>query len=195
MASLARFAPLAAAMLFLCGCSMSRTTTTTRTAVEQALLTRSAEESLGTQSLAGFEGRSFHIEDIGFDHPQAAQLAREFEERLLAAGGRRAADAASADLVVVPLVDYAAIDDDEVLIGLPALTLPIPGATAVAFPELALYKRSNQQGRASLGLLARDARTGELAVHAAPQWGVKFYTRYKFLFFFTFRTTNLGGPF
>lgn len=192
----ARTAMLVACIGLLAGCSYTRSTTTDRTAIEQALMSRTIIPSVHAVQPDAHAERTFHInaeELVSVDKPLIINGLRE----QLLESGLKAASADSADLIFYPRANFTGIDDSDFLIGLPsfAIVLPVSGGQAVKTPELALIKRSAQQGRSEVAVYAVDRETGQLAFNTVPSWQEKGYTRWTVLIFFNFRTTNLGKPF
>jgi hypothetical protein len=114
-------------------------------------------------------------------------------QELLEHGYKVAADPAAADLVVHARADYAGLDESAFLIGLPAIPIVTPGGT-LNTPELAIFKRDSQRARNQLSLYAVD-KDGNLVFADKAKGKQTFYTTWKLLIFFGFRTTNLERPF
>jgi hypothetical protein len=65
------------------------------------------------------------------------------------------------------------------LLGIPALTLPIPLSGAITTPQVAFYGVDKQQGIAAFYATATDAKSGRWVASAGPAFGqahVKHYT-------------------
>lgn len=191
-----------AAVLF-CGCAVNRVTTTERTAVEEALVRQSARKAISTFDFSILAGRSFYLDREIFEvqvneNPALVGDKRYFRavflNELLNSGLRMKSSAEEADVLVHGRIDFAAVDDGHSFIGLPSVSLPIPGIT-VATPELPLFSKSTQYGRVRFSAFAIDAKTGELLHQQRSKPTQKFYARWTLLFMFGWRTSNLGTPF
>lgn len=151
---------LCASMLVLTtGCSSTRTTTTPRTAIEVALLTRT-----GTEAISGFqlknaegasvvEGKTYKIDDARFEAVEKNFLLSKFNDKVLEAGGIKAVGDDKGTITLEPRVDFANIDDGKWFIGIPAIPLPIPtSAQVITTPEIAILSREHQKGRSQFSV-------------------------------------------
>jgi hypothetical protein len=176
------------------GCYTSRSTTTARTAVEQALLSQSAESTLaGLEIPAALQGKSYFLVEDQFEATDGKWVVAQVHQKLLAAG-LKAGGKKTADVFVYPSVANAAIDDSRWFLGLPALPIPIPNVGAVTLPELALFKYDTQRGRNRMNVYGHHG-SGELAFQTATGSTEKYFTRWTILLFIAFRTTDLAAPF
>ncbi len=182
-----------------------RVSTTERTAVEQALLSQSAERTIDDfpQELEG-NGRSFYLITDEFDRPDEAFILSELRHYLLSNGFHEVRCFSekenldecikSADIIVEPRAATAAIDDSELLIGIPEWELNL-GLVGTSTPEFALYKKTTQRGRNRMAIHGTDRETGELIFDIPFAHSETYYIRQKLFFIFAWRMTNLEGPF
>lgn len=196
MKHLYRLTTLALLCVFFAGCAMTRTTTTDRTAVEVALLTQTASESVKTLEIPPLSARSYALVDEAFDAPEKDFILSEFHELLLRANGHRIEEGADeADLLIEPRVNFAHIDDDKFLLGIPSIPIPIPGAGALVTPEIAIFGLETQKGRSRFSLFGQERESGALVFADTAEAREHRFRRYTFLIFFKFRTTTLPRPF
>ncbi|CAN5297123.1 hypothetical protein BH09SUM1_BH09SUM1_09280 [soil metagenome] len=189
-----RLAPLLAAF-FLGACATGRSTTTDRTAVEEALLSESAERALVKMSGDRlFYNRCF-IEDSELKAPDKEYVLSALRLRMAKLGMHPVAKQEDADIIIYPRAGMAGIDDSGTLIGIPAIPLVVPGGGSVTTPELALFKRAKQIGRTKLGLYGIDAKSRFIAFDFDRQSGQAYYTRWTLLFIITFASTDLIDPY
>ena len=181
--------------LTLCGCAVTRVTTTETTAVEEALLSGAIEESIAQLEFDPQATNSFFIDSELYHEERAPFINNLLRRRLLQEGLHAADEAEEADLLIYPVVAYSAIDDSESLIGIPSIPIVIPGAGTLGTPELALWKTVTQLGRNRMMVYAKDRETGELEFASGMVGSQRFYKRWTILLFFGFRTTDLGKPF
>lgn len=186
---------LALAGALMTGCVTSRHTTTARTAVEQALLTQSAEAVLGNLDFTELEGQSYFIKAEEVEAYEKAYLLTSLNERLLSAGMVAADAEEEADILIHPRVANAAIDDASSFLGVPELPIAIPGVGAISIPELVLYSHQKQRGRTRMGVYGEFAENDRLAFSTEMVARQRYYTRWTLLFLITFRTTDLEGTF
>ncbi len=188
-------------LLFLAvtgGCTTARVTTTPRTAIEQALLSKSAEGTLDQMDFSSLAGHRFFIQEDKFDAVDSKYVLLSLRERLLKASMEAAPSADKADIIVYPRVAAAGIDDYEFLFGIPSIGIPVPGnamSGSLKTPELALFKINRQWGRNRMAVHSEKATSGTLVLDTPVFGNETYYTRYTILIFFGFRLTNLGKPF
>jgi hypothetical protein len=176
------------------GCYTSRSTTTARTAVEQALLSQSAESTVADfQIPAELRGKSYFLVEDQFEAADGKYVIAQVHQKLLAAG-LKAGGKKTADVFVYPSVANAGIDDSKIFLGMPELPIPVPNVGTLSIPELALFKWDAQRGRNRMNAYGHHA-SGELAFQTATVSTQKYYTRWTLLFFIAFRTTDLAAPF
>lgn len=181
--------------IFLSSCVLSRTTTTLRTAIEQALLAEAAEKTIGDfmGDLSSYENAYIETSEV-----QAADdqyLFSRLRLRLGQLGLNNVTTREAADLIVYPRVATAGIDEYSFLLGIPSLPITIPAAGTIETPELALFKRQSQTARNRMAVYGLDAETGALAFDMGPQAGSSYFTRYTILFLISFRKTDLPSPY
>ncbi|NQU45335.1 hypothetical protein HQ520_18800 [bacterium] len=183
------------AVLGLCGCLSKRTTTTERTAVEQALLSQAAEQTLAGFNFEALAGKSFYLVEDDVDGYDTEYILTSLKHRLLQFDLVEAAQEPDADVLLYPRLANAAIDDSDASLGIPELPLIIPGAGGLTIPELSLYKKETQRGRNRMGVYGVDRETGTLVFETPLVSKETYYKRWVLLFIFSFRTTNLEKPF
>jgi hypothetical protein len=179
----------------LTGCATSRKTTTERTAVEQALLSQSGEATIAQLVIDGLEGTRFVVEAERFEAVDEEHLLAVLERRLIELGMIPASDVASAEIIVRPSVANAGIDDSGWFIGIPEIPFGFPGVGRVSLPEVVLLAREAQSGRNRMQVHALDAETHAPRFVSEYLASERHYNRWKFLFIFSFRRTNLEGTF
>lgn len=178
------------------GCAMTRDTTTERTAIEVALLTKTADNAVNQLEIPRLDGQTYSITTDKYTAPEEDYIFTGIEKRLLLQGAARPVNEdEEPELDIQPRIDYAHIDDSKFLIGIPNIPVPIPGAGNFETPEIVLFGRNTQRGRSSVQVYAVENATGEIAFSADSKFDNRHYSRWRLLLFFGFRTTNLGKPF
>lgn len=178
------------------GCGTFRKTSTTRTALEQALLSQSVESALNSMQVERMEGKSFSIDPQWVQAVDEEYIFTAVNQRLLESGMKASEDSAKSDVVVYPSVAYSGTDDSSFLLGIPAIAIPLPFSSApLTTPELALFKLDRQYGRTSLGLYGVERSSGELAFSVPMKAGEAYYKLWTILFLINFDTTNLPEPY
>lgn len=190
------FTAMLAALILSTGCKATRMTTTDRTAVEQALLSKSVEATILSNEIPAGHGTSFQIHKEEYTAADKNLVASRLRAALLKSGY---ADAATmegkSDLTIFPNVDFSAIDDSAFFVGVPSIPIPVPPLGAIQTPELALVKKDDQWGRSRIGVTAIETETGELAFSTIARPAEEKYVRWTLLLVFGFRQTSLDEPF
>jgi hypothetical protein len=173
------------------GCATIRITDPPRTADEEFLLTEAATRSVAKLSLDALRGRSVYVVseyafsttrpfDESFLTNQVrsptfenAFMIGQLRSRLLEVGARLAPSRDQSDVVLEVRTGALAVNRIDFLLGVPALALA--GATsstlnnlAVATPDLAIYKNTQQDGFASIAVVGYWRNTGEVLVNSGP---------------------------
>lgn len=178
----------------MAGCVTQRSSTTARTAVEQALLSQAAETSISEITLADVDGKRFHVKEDFFEATDGKYMLAVLNKRLARLGGMPADSEEEAELLIYPAVAHAAVDDTGILLGIPEIPLLIPGMGSVTIPELALFKYSSQKGHNRMFLNVEHADDSNPPSSTETVSAGRFYNRWTILFLISFRTTNLNPP-
>jgi hypothetical protein len=196
MTFVSRFARLAACALLVASvasCASTRTSTTPRTAIEMALISQSAENTLEKFETDALTGKSFAMDDTHFEATDKAFAQSALRLQMLK-NGMNETKAEEAEVSVRPRVAIAAIDDFNFFIGIPSIPLILPGVGAAPTPELAFFKRAKQIGRNRMGAYAVN-KDGSLAHDFGVQATEVYYTHWTILALINFRRTNLEEPY
>src|SRR5919106_647614 len=134
-----RSLPLAMAALALLalvgsGCTTVRITGTTRSSVEQRLITRALERAAARLDTRPLQGRVVRLELYALTGDQS--FAREFFRARLEARGIHVARGADGDVTLQVFAAAVAVDTAETLLGLPEMQAPV---VSVPIPEIAIF--------------------------------------------------------
>ncbi len=176
------------------GCVTQRSTTTERTAVEQALLSQAAEASIPQIAFSDVDGKQYFVKQDLFEATDGKYLLAVLNKHLVELGGMPADSEEEAEVLIYPAVAHAAVDDTSFLIGFPEIPLVIPGIGSVTVPELALFGYALQKGHNRMFLNVEHADDARPPSSTETVSGHKFYTRWRILFLISFRTTDLDPP-
>jgi hypothetical protein len=179
--------------LTMSGCGPSRVTTTEKTAIERALMWQSLDPAIAQLDPGEGNDKTFNLQTDEVDTEYQKVIVSRSRQELLEHGYKVAGDPAAADVVVHARADYAGLDESGLLIGIPAIPIVTPGGT-LSTPELALFKRENQRARNQVSFYGVD-KDGNFIFADKAQGKQTYYTSWKLLIFFGFRTTNLEKPF
>lgn len=178
-------------LLLLAGCSTARETTTARTATEE-LLVSSAAERAAKALVPGLPTRgSVFIDTTNFEALDGKYAISAVQDALLRHGCSLAPKRDGADIVVLLSSGTLAINESESLVGIPALTLPIPLTGAVTTPKVAFFDAERKQGVAKFLATAIDARTGKLILSSGPRIGLSRDTHYTLFLLASWRRQDI----
>lgn len=183
-------------LLVLAGCSTARETEPARTATEQLMISTAVDRALDRLNVKIPEGTKIWVDAGNFEGYDSKYAVGAVRDRLLHLGARLVADRGQADAVVEIRAGALSTNSDDMLIGIPAVELPIPMAGAAKTPELALLKKNHDEGVVKLGITAYDAKSGALAPFtlSEPIYGFSNRTRWVVLSLFGWTHTDLMKP-
>jgi hypothetical protein len=181
------FGALAAVSILLvavAGCTTSaRQTVPQRTATEQLLLSGAADNAIEQLDLGLSPGTRVFVEPAFLETYDRPYVLGTLRDKLLRSGLRLVPERARAEVVVEPRSGALSIEEESVLVGLPAWDIPVPfAAAAFRTPELALFKRERREGVAKLAVTAYAVEGGSLAGSSGPSVGIAHTTRRVVLF-------------
>src|SRR5580692_9374779 len=143
-------------MLLLAGCTTVRLTEPSQTATEQLLVSTAVDHAIGNLKPVIAPGSKVFVDSTYFDTDSSIVLPKytigAVRDLVLRAGGDLVDDRKQADLIVEMRNGAQSIDHKSFLIGIPSIPVPIPLTGTVQTPELALFKRDNQQGISKVAL-------------------------------------------
>ena len=152
----------APAVALLCvlftGCASTSSSNTSRTGMEQLLISDAIDRSLEKVDFTPMTGRSVFIETAHLDCVDKGYVVSSVRHRALAAGARLADGKDKADAIVEVRSGGVGTDRVESYIGTPAIS--VPGLTAIEIPEVKLWNKRKQTGTAKIGIVAYDAKSG-----------------------------------
>lgn len=188
-AVLAALATLAA--LVLGGCASERDTEPAHTANEQLLISTAADHAADQLKLQIPPGTKVFVDTTDFEGFDSKYAIGTLRDRLAKEGAKLVADRGAAETVVELRSGALSVNQSGLLVGLPAVPIPIPLAGTVTTPEIALFKRSNEQGVAEFAATALDAKEGALRDSAGPAYGFSHRTQFVLLLFFSWTRSDL----
>ena len=134
---------LAIVSLCLAGCSSRLVTHTSRSAIEQMLLTRAVDKALAKFSLAKLNGAKVFMDGTNLAAVDAPYIKTAARARLSELGATLVAEAGDADLIVEIACGALGTEFKTGTVGLPPL--PVPNSP-IPLPEISLYKSSERTG-------------------------------------------------
>ncbi len=193
-ASIPRFALLLAALL-LAGCTSSRTSVPVRTAAEQLLISRAADQAATQLSLGIPKKTRIFVDRQFFQSYDDGYALNAIRTQFLRQGLALVDDRSKAQVIVTVSSGALSTDENSLLIGIPQLTLPfLPLGNPVTVPEIALFKSAQNKGVAKFVATGYDAQTGKLVSATDPQYGFSHQTNHTVLLFFSWQTGDVLAP-
>jgi hypothetical protein len=190
---------LAAAALLSAGCTTDRVTEPYQTASEQLLVSAAVDHAIDNLKPPIPHGSKVYVDPQYFDiDPSGNNIILSHytigavRDLILRAGGNLVEDRKGADLIVELRNGGQSINHKTLLVGLPAIPVPIPLTGTVQTPELALFKRDNQRGISKIALTSYSAKSGALARSTGPIYGDSHETHWTILLLFSWDSRNIA---
>ena len=180
-----------ACVLAVGGCTTIRETDATPTASQELLVTTAADRAVDRLDLQIPSGTRVFLDTADFEGTNGKYVAGAVKDRLLRQGCLLMSDKAQADTIVEIRAGALSSNEDETLIGMPPIGLPVPIAGAVSLPEIALYKSERRQGLAKIAATAYDAKTGGLVQSTGAQYGTSRKDNWVVLLIFDWSKNDL----
>ncbi len=161
-------------VMIISGCATVRVTDPTRTATEQFLLSKAAQDAIDGLSFDSMQGRTVFLDADNFSPSEKDFVLSEFRAKLLFSGVSVTFDQGKAEIIVEVRSGGVGIDRYESLLGIPSFAPPISsitGGVSIVTPELALTKKIKQVGFASISYVAYWADSGEIVASSGPSIG------------------------
>jgi hypothetical protein len=171
--------PLAAlsAVLILAGCTDVHRTEPDRTANEQLLISKAADEAADQLDFTAVAGQRVYVDSSNFESLDKGYAISRIRTAILAHGGKLANERRGADLIAEISSGALSINRKSFLVGLPALELPVPTTESVALPEFAIFKQADRTGLAKFAATLYEADTGQLVANPDPAYGLSWLDR------------------
>jgi hypothetical protein len=153
-----RFLTVIVVLLAGAGCTHSPRSNTSRTGVEQLLISNAIDQSLDKVSFEPFAGHAVFLEEKYVDAVDKAYLVGSVRHRMLAAGTLLVDKPDDAEIIVELRSGGVGTDTAESFVGIPEITVP----GMLTLPEIRVIERTSQSGTAKIGLVAYDAKTRQV---------------------------------
>jgi hypothetical protein len=177
--------------LIAAGCSSEEETTPPRAATEQLLLSSAGDQAMSKVNLNFLSGHKVYLDLTYFDSYDSKYAEGAIRDALSRAGALLATNPGSADIIMEARAGAYSIDTNSFYIGIPAITLPIPGTAETPItPRIAFYSRDSQDSYAKIALLAYSNKTRALIFASGPLDGMSYNT-YRSLIIFSWWRTDI----
>lgn len=156
----------------LAGCASTSESNPGRTATEQLLMARAADEAVEGLRLPIPPGSRVFVENRYFQGEGSTYATSAVRNALSEAGFALADERGHADAVFELRAGALSLEQMRRVVGLPPLAVPInENFNVVSLPELSLYSRRDRVGVAEFSGFVYDARTGAPLGAVAPMVG------------------------
>lgn len=171
------YAGLLVVVFALEGWSTVRTTQPPETATEQLLISTAVDHAVARLNLKITPGTKVFVDAQYFRAPLYSQYAiASVRNRLLQLWARLVNNRKRANVVVELRSGGQSINHHQLLIGVPAIPIPVPLVGIVATPELALFEENRQVGIAKMAITSYK-RNGALIASTGALYGTSHDTR------------------
>ncbi|QDU56170.1 DUF6655 family protein [Aeoliella mucimassa] len=149
----------------LVGCGTTRTTSTSRTATEQLLISDAIDRAVTQLNFRVLAGQSVYLDDAALGSAVDRQyMSSSIRQHLLASGCTISEHRTDADFVVEARAGAVGTDSHDLMFGIPAIQIPdilaLDGTMPSAIPEVAVAKRQDQRGLVKLAVFAYHRESG-----------------------------------
>jgi hypothetical protein len=179
------------AALLLCGCTTSRLTNPPRSAAEQLLISTATDHAVDSLQLKIPAGARVFVDGGDFEGYDAKYALGALSERVLRLGGRLVTDKSKADLILLPRAGALSIDENNMLVGIPSIDIPVPLMGNLSLPQLALFAKEQAQGVAKFAVVLYDANNGTFTAASSPFYGFSHRTHWVVALLFSWSTNDL----
>ena len=164
-----RFSSLKCLLVSICalctfGCGTTKWSDTTRTGTEQLLISNAIDRVVNKVDFSPMREKKCFLDTSAITQTTDRDyLATTIRQHLAAAGAILATSREEAEYIVEVRSGAVGTDRDDLLIGIPAMTLPsIPNTqySATVIPEIPFIKQTKQRGVAKIALFAYNKETG-----------------------------------
>lgn len=155
------YAGLAICTLILAGCSTPFTTNTKRSAVEQYLLSTTIERLTEHANLGKYANKKIYF-DYSYLKTQEDQIYLQGRLEMIMSKYNCVIvpKQKDAQIMIQPLCGVLATDHSTILLGTPALPIPLPETTiSVVIPEIPIFKLYDRKAYGKISFNIFDAKT------------------------------------
>ncbi|MEZ6095138.1 MAG: DUF6655 family protein [Pirellulaceae bacterium] len=142
------------------GCTTARTSNTSRTGIEQLLLSNAIDQSLDRLALPPVNGKKVFVDTQYLDSVDKGYLIGSLRQRLLSDGALLTDAKDGSDITMEVCSGGVGTDDVDSYLGMPGIALP--GPMPVQLPEVRLFQKKSQFGTAKISIVAYTTTDGQL---------------------------------
>ena len=157
------------AAMLLAGCGTTRWTDTSRTATEQMLISDAVDRAVSDIDFTALQGRDVYLDSrFIFGSVDDRYIISTLRQHMFASGCIIKDKPEDAAFIVEVRTGAVGTNRNDILFGTPSTQLPSLGGAApvggAVIPEIALFKRTSQQGVCKVAVFAYDRISG------SPVW-------------------------
>ncbi|MBR0237950.1 MAG: hypothetical protein IJQ39_07665 [Thermoguttaceae bacterium] len=149
-------------LLTLCGCGTMKTTNTKRTATEQLLVSDAVDRAIDEIDFSVLAGKSVFLDSSSLaDGEDSKYLSSSIRQQILSCGAYLKEKKDDADYVVELRAGALGTDEQQIIYGIPELTVPtFVGSATMTIPEISVAKKVGQRATAKIAVFAYNRKTG-----------------------------------
>lgn len=178
-------------VFLLAGCVTNKVTVTARSATEQLLLSTATDHALTNSGLEMFSSRKVFLDSSYFDSYDSKYVVGTIRDCLSRVGALVEDTSSNSDVIIEARSGGLAINQSEIMFGIPSITVPVPLAGPVQTPEVAFYKVEKELTYAKFALLARN-RKSTAHVYSSGSLDGKSYDKHFRLLFVSWHRTDVS---
>jgi len=179
-------------VFLMVGCTTVNVTVPARSATEQLLISTAADRAVARHTeLVRVRDKKVFVDVSNlesYDKPYVALAVRSAVARW---GGRLVDEKSAAEIILEAASGALSMDKTSTVYGLPQVSVPLPGMSAIPIPELALLKNVRQKGKAKILLLVYEADSRKTLMPPRAALGSTYFNSWWLLFFGPFEFTDL----
>lgn len=146
------------------GCATMKESDTSRTGVEQLLISQAADHALDKVDLRPIAGAKVFVDTQYLDCVDKNYVIVSLHQRLMAIDCTLSDKREEADVVVEIASGAVGTDRTDLFVGIPEIPLPPP--SPIALPKLSLFNRDKAMGTAKFRVVAFDAKTHRAVINS-----------------------------
>lgn len=151
-------------VLSLFGCATNKQSDTSRTGIEQLLISSAVDRSLDKVDLSPIRGAKVFVQEKYLDCVDKNYVIVSMHQRLLANQCTLVEKPEEADVVMEIGSGAVGTDRQEMFVGIPEIPLAPP--SPIAIPKLTLYNRARSIGTAKLLVTAYDVKSRQAVLNS-----------------------------
>jgi hypothetical protein len=145
------------------GCATMKQSDTARTGVEQLLVSSAIDRSLDRVDLRTISGAKVYVEQKYLDCVDKNYVVVAMHQRLLRNGCTLVEKPEESDVTIEIGSGGVGTDRQELFVGIPAITVPMP--LPMSIPQVPFFNRVRYNGTAKIAVVAYDTKTKQPVVN------------------------------